>query len=197
MTMAEQNQVDVVAVPEVKPEVSAVAVKPASKPGGGKVVKKDAKAKAKAKAKPKAVAKPKQKAKAKAKPAKAKVAKVAKVKKPKVAKVVDPNAPRYIAKHNDEELNADQIRQLQALVDGKGKELDRGDLKEAVGIGREGKYSQKWLDALWALARKRPPLIIIANYEGDRKAYHSITAAGKQALEKAKNSAKKAAKEVA
>jgi hypothetical protein len=45
------------------------------------------------------------------------------------------------------------------------------------------------------LARKRPPLIVIGNYEGDRKAYHSITAAGRKALEKAEAAAKKVAKE--
>ncbi len=187
------EQVQVVESNEVKPEVSAVAVKPASKPGGGKVVKKAAKAKAKAKAKPKAADKPKPKAKAK--PAKAKAAPKAakKPKAPKVAKVIDYKSPRYIGGHNDQELNADQIRQLQALLDANGKELDRGDLKEAVGIGREGKYSAKWLDALWALSRKRPPLIVITNYEGDRKAYHYLTPEGREALKKAKLAAKAAA----
>jgi outer membrane biosynthesis protein TonB len=155
-------------------EVKQLPAQPATK------AKAKAKPKAKAKAKPKTAKKPKAKAKAKA---------------PKKAKRPAKDNARKVAAAMDGELNTDQVRQLRALAQAKGKELTRGDLKEAVGIGRDGKYSQQWLDALWELARKRPPLIVIGNYEGDRKAYHSITAAGRKALEKAEAAAKKVAKE--
>jgi hypothetical protein len=148
------------------------------------------KPKAKAKAKSKTAKKPKAKAKAKSKAAPKKPHKV------KGDKGFDIGA-RKVSSAVDGELNSDQIRQLRALRDAGGKELTRGDLKEAVGIGRDGKYSQAWLDSLWALARKRPPFITISNYEGDRKAYHTITAAGKAALKKAEDAAKKVVKDEA
>ncbi len=170
--MAEQ-ETKVEGQEEVKPAVAS-AVKPAVK---AKAKPPKASTKAKPKAKAKTAKKPKAKAKAKA---------AKKVKRP--AK----DDARKVAKASDGDLDTDQVRQLRALS--KGKELTRDDLKEAVGIGRDGKYSQKWLDSLWALARKRPPLIAIGNYEGDRKSYHSITATGKAALKKAEDAAKKAAK---
>lgn len=137
-----------------------------------------------------AVVKTKAKAKAKAKP-KAKP-KAKKTKAPKKAKRPAKDNARKVAAAIEGELNTDQVRQLRVLS--KGKDLTMGDLKEGVGIGRDGKYSQGWLDSLWALARKRPPFVTIGRYEGDRKNYVNITPAGKEALKKAESAANKLAK---
>ena len=187
--MAEQvtnQEAPVVAQEADKKPVANVTTKPGGK---GKTVSK-AKTKAKAKTADKAKPKAKGKDKAKAKPkGKAKAKADKKVKRP--AK----DDARKVAAATDGSLNTDQLRILRALSS--GKELTRGDLKEAVGIGRDGKYSQKWLDGLWALATKRPPLIAIGNYEKDRKSYHTITAKGKEVLKKAEEAGKKAKAEAA
>jgi hypothetical protein len=109
--------------------------------------------------------------------------------KPKERQLGEPSA-RQVAKASEGELDAAQVRILRALRDSKVKEMKRNDLTKAIGIGSA--YSKSWLDSLWALARKRPPLIAIGNYEGDRKAYHAITAAGRRALKQAEDAAKTA-----
>lgn len=98
------------------------------------------------------------------------------------AKAKPKNEALQIAKASNGELDSNQVRILRALrAAPKGKELTRRELI--------GSYSRKWLDSLWALRRKRPPLINIGNYEGDRKAYHSIRAEGKASLKKAEDAA--------
>src|SRR5688572_13995181 len=93
----------------------------------------------------------------------------------------------FIAKASGGVFNAAQIKILRALrnvnpnrhPDG----ISRADLKEAVGIRREVKYSQSWLNSLHELQNKR--LIGIYDYP-DHKGYtHKITKEGRKALESA------------
>jgi DNA-binding MarR family transcriptional regulator len=115
--------------------------------------------------------------------------------KAKVAKANSKGKPtkddaRAVAKASGGKLDTDQVRVLRALASpGQKKELTRGDLKEAVGIGREGKYSSKWLNSLWDLAEKG--FIVTPEYEGERCYYHAITAKGKKALEQSEQAYKK------
>lgn len=96
---------------------------------------------------------------------------------------------RAVAKASNGKLNIDQVRVLRALAKpGQKKEMTRGDLKEAVGIGRDGMYSGKWLKSLWALAEKG--FITTPEYEEDRLYYHTITSVGKKALASAEKAHK-------
>lgn len=98
---------------------------------------------------------------------------------------------RKVAKASDGKLDAAQVRILRALKN--GKEVDRAELKELVGIGRDGKYSQAWLTSLWGLTETKPAYMSIVNSEETgTKTYHQITAAGKAALEKAEKAFKAA-----
>lgn len=111
---------------------------------------------------------------------------VKKTVKAKVSRPARDNA-RLVAKASEGALSTDQVRQLRSLA--KGKTLTRDDIKEAVGIGREGKYSSKWLTDLWELNNKGL-LLITEPQEGERAQGHTITAKGKQALERAEKAAK-------
>ncbi len=95
------------------------------------------------------------------------------------AKPKPKNEALQIAKASNSELDGNQVRILRVLRG--GRELNRDELTR--------NYNNEWLNSLWALANKRPPLIEIRNYEGDRKHYHRITAAGKAALKKAEAAA--------
>jgi len=163
---------------------STVASKASKKAGKPKGSKKATKAIKKA---PKTVKKASKKS---AKPAKAK-----KEPKPKKAKGTRPakDDARIVAKASDGKLNPDQVRILRVLKAAK-KAVDRGDIKEGVGIGRDGKYGASWLKNLWALQAHRPKYITIEQPEpaqGERpKHFHQITKDGKDILETAEKAAK-------
>lgn len=93
---------------------------------------------------------------------------------------------RDLAKMADGKLSVDQCRILRALGSVKGRAIDRGDLKELVGIGRQGLYSSSWLNGLNELDSSK--LIKIESHEpadgGRAKFVHSITAKGKELLAK-------------
>lgn len=103
---------------------------------------------------------------------------------------------RDLAKMADGKLSVDQCRILRALGSVKGKAIDRGDLKELVGIGRAGLYSSSWLNGLNELDSSK--LIKIESHEptegGRAKFVHSITAKGKETLAKLEKSVVEAAK---
>lgn len=87
---------------------------------------------------------------------------------------------RKVAKCSKDKLNTDQVRILRALRSAKGRELTRDDIKDAVGIGRDGKYSQTWLASLNALAEAK--YMKINSYEGQRAFSHTLTKLGEQVL---------------
>lgn len=111
---------------------------------------------------------------------------------------------RQVAKASEGKLTTDQVRQLRALKN--GKEITRDDLKIGCGMKAESLYSQKWLQGLWDLNNHKPALIHItvedAATEGGKSTsgrragthFHTITPAGKAALESAEKKAKEAAK---
>lgn len=131
---------------------------------------------------------------AKKPPKKAK--KVVKAKKAKGSRPARDDA-RLVGKASGGVLNADMVRILRALKAAgtapDKKDISRGDIKEAVGIGRDGKYSAKWLGSLWALNEKKF-IFISESEEGHHAHGHAITAKGKEVLAKAEAEAKKAAK---
>ena len=57
--------------------------------------------------------------------------------------------------------------------------MTRAELKEAVGIGREIKYSGKWLKQLWELC-ERNLITINPDEGGHRKHFHKITPLGRR-----------------
>lgn len=92
---------------------------------------------------------------------------------------------RQVAAASDGRLNIDQVRIVRSLK--LGTAVTRDDLKELVGIGRDGKYSGKWLTSLVELSEKKPPYLKITTpeaQEGERggRRFHEVTAAGKAAL---------------
>ncbi len=110
---------------------------------------------------------------------------------------------RQVAKASDGKLTTDQVRQLRALKN--GKEITRDELKVACGMKAESLYSSKWLNGLHALWNHKPALILInveeqaveGKTDSGRRVgthFHTITAAGKQALESAEKKAKEASK---
>ena len=113
---------------------------------------------------------------------------------------------RDISKAIDKKYSPQQIRVMKALRDCKTKvtdsagrkAIDREDLKELVGIGRDGAYSQSWLSDLWALDTVRPKLVNIEELQptpDDRtKQYHSLTKEGAKVLAAAEDKFKKAKK---
>lgn len=143
-------------------------------------------------AKVKAAAGKNGKANGKAKTSAKATAKPAKPRKPPVQ-----DDCRAISKAIDKKYSAQQIRVMKALRDCKTKvtdsagrkAIDREDLKELVGIGRDGAYSQSWLADLWALDTVRPKLVNIEELQptpADRtKQYHSLTKEGAKVLEAA------------
>lgn len=111
----------------------------------------------------------------------------------KVERVNKDNA-RWVAKVSEGKFTSDQIRILRALKGSKGA-ITRGDLKELVGIGRDGMYSQKWLDSLKDLETRKLLKIKIAEEGSEHRGYtHEITALGTNNLEKAEASFVKAEK---
>lgn len=86
---------------------------------------------------------------------------------------------RKAAKASGGKLNTDQVRILRALLP--GKTIDKADLKDAVGIGRDKKYTQQWNDALWDLHERK--YIVIDDSE--KRHYFTITSVGERALEEA------------
>ena len=102
---------------------------------------------------------------------------------------------RKVARASDGALNPDQVRILRVLRDNGRGELNRNQIKEAVGIGIDKKYSGSWLKSLWALMEQKPALMFISEYEPDQKQrahhMHSITADGRKVLERAEKAASK------
>lgn len=90
-------------------------------------------------------------------------------------------------------MSSSQVRILRALRKQKSP-IDRGTLKELVGIGREGLYSAEWLNGLRELANTRPACIVIdQETEGLHGGYlHSITKTGIARLDQAEKAAKSA-----
>jgi hypothetical protein len=103
---------------------------------------------------------------------------------------------RKVSKHSDGSLNVDQVRILRVLRDHGRGELNRNQIKEAVGIGIDKKYSGTWLKSLWNLMEQKPPLMFISEYQPDKNQrshhMHSITADGRKVLERAEKAASKA-----
>lgn len=113
-----------------------------------------------------------------------------KIAKEKEAKKTPKDDARKVAKASRGKLDIAQVRILRALGKNRTKQgLTRDDIKEAVGIGREGKYSGGWLKSLWDLDAKH--LITTSNYGDDRRYYHLISVTGKKALETAEKEHKK------
>lgn len=80
-------------------------------------------------------------------------------------------------------FSAAQVRILRCLAKA-GKPISRTDIKEGVGIGRDGKYSQSWLNELKDLDTNK--YIRICVRDDEKPGYtHEITALGKKALLKA------------
>lgn len=112
------------------------------------------------------------------------------VTKKKEAKKAPKDDARKVAKASNGKLDIAQVRILRVLHKNRTKRgLTRDDIKEAVGIGREGKYSGGWLKSLWDLDNKH--LITTSNYGDDRKYYHLISETGKKVLERAEKDYKK------
>lgn len=100
---------------------------------------------------------------------------------------------RVVAKASGGKFTTDQVRILRVLAKpGAKQELTRDDIKERVGIGRDGKYSSKWLESLWDLEKR--VLISISEVEGTRAHLHAVTAKGKKVLKAIEEAHKKLAK---
>lgn len=97
---------------------------------------------------------------------------------------------RQLAKASNGKFNVDQIRILRSLKNTKqNKSIDMPELKDRVGIGRDGKYSQSWLTSLKSLNDKKLIQITLsANGQipkegGRKKHFYHIFASGKKAIE--------------
>lgn len=88
---------------------------------------------------------------------------------------------RHIAKELG--LNIDKLRILKVLRGARGP-IMMADLKDGVGIGRDNKYSGKWLASVHELYADG--LILVEDYEGQRGHSYTITASGKKSIAKVK-----------
>lgn len=106
------------------------------------------------------------------------------------------DASRHLASFSEGKLNTAQVRILMALRAAKtsptDKKIDRSDLKELVGIGRDGLYSKQWLDSLKALAEEKLIGIYVNEDESKRGFVHALTAKGAQNLKSLEEKANKA-----
>jgi hypothetical protein len=101
---------------------------------------------------------------------------------------------RKVAKHSDGDLSTGQVRVLRALA-GRKNPVTMAELKDAVGIGRENKYSASWLTDVKELYAPEYDYIRCETHptEGTgRAAFHySIRPNGRKALEAAERAASK------
>jgi len=78
-------------------------------------------------------------------------------------------------------ITTDQVRILRVLFAAK-KQISMNDLKDGVGIGRDGKYSGAWLNSLKDLEAKK--LITISTIERVRGYVYALEAAGRALAKK-------------
>jgi len=80
-------------------------------------------------------------------------------------------------------LDIDQVRIVRALTNRK-EAISMADLKDKVGIGRDNKYSGKWLTSLKSLESRR--IVSIGTQENVRGHTYIITAIGRKMAAKVK-----------
>lgn len=129
---------------------------------------------------------------AKTAPAKStKPAKATKKVKPEGEKTSRTRRPTIVSRKAAESvgLTTTQLAVLSALADtDKDAKATMADIKDRVGIGADGKYSQGWLNQVKAMDGKQIRISVDASEEASgsrRKLFYCILAAGKKALEKA------------